>query len=488
MKSVKKSKNAKIAKHDKRTAKANRNILVIMGAVIGLFLCMCGYFGYFIQVESDTVINNSYNSTRLNLFEERTIRGKILANDGTVLAETEVDVERKEKRVYPYEDLFAHVLGYTAVGKTGVESAANYYLLSSNTNPISKALKQLRDEKSVGDNVITTLDLQLQQIAYDALGEQRGAVIAMEPDTGKILAMVSKPTFNPNRIDEQWESLINGDQVEALLLNRATQGLYPPGSTYKIVTALQYMREYPGAFEDYEFVCDGIYEFERFKIQCYHRNAHGTEDFAQAFANSCNGAFASLGTDLDANGSKQIAEQLLFNQEQPLSLPYNKSEYRMESGAPEWEIAQTAIGQGSTLMTPMHNLMLISAIANGGMLMKPYVIDRVENMEGEQICKFMPEAYGELMDAGEAKVLKKLLTGVVTAGTGSALRNDAYTAAGKTGSAEFEKNKETHAWFVGYAPAENPRIAVCVLVEEGGSGGRTAAPIARALFDAYLIR
>ena len=120
--------------------------------------------------------------------------------------------------------------------------------------------------------------------------------------------------------------------------------------------------------------------------------------------------------------------------------------------------------------------------------MKPYLVDRVENAAGEQVKKFMPEQYGELMAANEAKALKDLLEQVVTEGTGSALRTEAYSAAGKTGSAEFEKNKETHAWFVGYAPADQPKIAVCVLVEEGGSGGQTAAPIARNLFDAYFVQ
>lgn len=474
-------------KKGKPNPKANRNILMITYAVVGLFLCMCVYFGYFIQVESEHVINNSYNSARLNRFEKRIVRGKILADDGTVLAETLVGEDGSETRTYPYNDLYAHVLGYSSVGKTGVESLANYYLLSSHTNPITKAVKQLADEKSVGDNVVTTLNTKLQAAASEALGDRKGAVIAVEPDTGKILAMVSKPAFNPNLINEQWESLINGDNAEALLLNRATQGLYPPGSTFKIITALQYMREHPGVYGDYRFECDGIYEFEHFKIQCYHQNAHGTEDFAEAFANSCNGSFASLGQELDLDGLKNLAEQLLFNQEQPLSLPYNKSEYQMEAGAKEWEIAQTVIGQGNTLMTPMHNLMLVSSIANGGMLMKPYMIDRVENPDGDIVKKFMPEQYGELMVANEAKALKELLEKVVTDGTGSALRTDAYRAAGKTGSAEFEKGKETHAWFVGYAPADTPQIAVCVLVEEGGSGGKTAAPIARALFDAYLI-
>ena len=474
-------------KKAKPNPKANRNIRILTFAITGLFLCMCLYFGYFIQVESGRVINNSYNSARLNRFEKRIVRGKILAEDGTVLAETLVGEDGSETRVYPYEELYAHVLGYSSLGKTGLEALANYYLLSSHTNPLMKAMRQLADEKSIGDNVITTLNTKLQAIASDALGERRGAVVAMEPETGKILAMVSKPAFDPNQINDQWDSLINGDDADALLLNRATQGLYPPGSTFKIVTALQYMREHPGSYKEYQFECDGLLEFQNFKIRCYHQNAHGTEDFTGAFADSCNGAFSSLGQELDLNGMKQLTEQLLFDQEQPLSIPYNLSSYQMEEGASQWEIAQTVIGQGSTLMTPMHNLMLISSIANGGVLMKPYLIDRVENTEGEPVEKFMPESYGTLMAANEAKAMGELLSSVVSEGTGSALRTDSYTAAGKTGSAEFEKGKETHAWFVGYAPAEDPQIAVCVLVEEGGSGGKAAAPIARTLFDSYLI-
>ena len=474
-------------KKGKPNPKANRNITFFLYGIVILFLCMCVRFGYFIQVESENVINNSYNSARLNLFESRVIRGKILAADGTILAETMVGDDGSETRAYPYKDLYAHVLGYSSLGKSGIESLANYYLLSSHTNPFAKVVRQLADEKSVGDNVITTLNPMLQTVASEALGDRKGAVIALEPDTGKILAMVSKPAFDPNQINEQWESLIQGDQAEALLLNRATQGLYPPGSTFKIITALQYMREHPGTYHDYRFECDGILEFTNFKIQCYHQNAHGTENFTEAFANSCNGSFAALGQEMDLDGLYALSEQLLFNQEQPLSLPYNKSEYRMKSGAPQWEIAQTVIGQGSTLMTPMHNLMLVSSIANGGILMKPYLIDRVENTDGEQVKKFMPEQYGELMVANEARAMKELLEQVVAEGTGSALRTEAYSAAGKTGSAEFEKNKETHAWFVGFAPAEHPKIAVCVLVEEGGSGGKAAAPIARKMFDAYLV-
>lgn len=474
-------------KKSKPNPKANRNILYFAYLVAALFIGMCIYLGYFLQVDREDVINNPYNA-RLNRFAEHTVRGKILSDDGTVLAETTVAEDGTETRNYPYGNLYAHVVGYSSMGKTGIESFANYYLLTSHINPLQKAMNQLADEKSTGDNVVTTLNARLQTVASEALGDRRGAVIAMEPETGKILAMVSKPAFDPNQVETQWESLVNGDSSEALLLNRATQGLYPPGSTFKIITALEYMREHPGAYSDYQFECDGVCEFNNFSIQCYHKTAHGTVNLETAFANSCNGAFSSAGLDMDLDGLKNLSEQLLFNKEQPLAFPYSKSEYRMGSDAKEWEIAQTVIGQGSTLMTPMHNLMLISSIANGGMLMEPYVVDRVENADGDVVKKFMPIQYRELMVANEAKALKTLLEKVVIEGTGSALRTDAYSVAGKTGSAEFDSAKETHAWFVGYAPADDPQIAVCVIVEEGGSGGQTAAPIARKLFDEYLIQ
>ncbi|MEG0687256.1 MAG: penicillin-binding transpeptidase domain-containing protein, partial [Hungatella sp.] len=271
-------------------------------------------------------------------------------------------------------------------------------------------------------------------------------------------------------------------------LHRATQGLYPPGSTFKMVTALEYMREHPDDYGDYQFDCDGIYEQGDYTIQCFHKTAHGTQNLEQAFANSCNGAFADLGLTLNLEAFSTTANQLLFNAEQPLSIAYTKSVYHMKPKADMWEILQTSIGQGSTQITPMHNAMLTAAIANGGMLMKPYFLDHVENVGGENIKQFMPAAFGELMSAAEAQKLTELLSGVVEYGTGSALRTDAYTVAGKTGSAEFETGKETHAWFVGFAPAENPQIAISVIVEEGGSGGKTAAPIARSIFDTYFGR
>lgn len=468
--------------------KANNGILGITYLIVALFLGLAVYMGYFLQVRSEDVINNSYNA-RLDSFSDRIVRGKIMAGDGTVLAETQVDAEGNETRVYYYGSVFDHAVGYSTKGKTGIEALANFYLLTSHVNLLEQVGNELSGRKNPGDNVYTTLDAELQQAAYAALGDRKGVVIAMEPDTGKVLAMVSKPGYDPNTLLQDWDRLTVEDNGEGQLLNRGTQGLYPPGSTFKIVTALEYMREHPGDYRDYQFDCSGVYENGDYRIKCYHSTAHGHQDFTLAFANSCNGAFSSLGLGLNLGGFRNTAKDLLFNSPLPIAgLPYKQGSFNMEPGADTWEILQTSIGQGTTQITPMHNAMITAAIANGGTLMKPYFLDSVETAGGEEIKKFMPASYGSLMTAGEAAGLTELMRAVVTEGTGSAVRTDAYTVAAKTGSAEFETGKETHAWFTGFAPAESPRLVVTVLVEEGGSGGRVAAPIARQLFDIYMNR
>lgn len=470
---------------EKPNPKANKSILGITYAMVALFVCMIGYFGYFLQVRSETVINNSYNA-RLDRFADRIVRGELRSADGQVLARTEKTEDGSEVRVYPYDSLFAHVVGYSDHGKTGLEALANFYLLSSHINLVEQTVNQLSDQKNLGDHVITTLDTRLQQAASDALGDQNGAVVVMEPDTGKVLAMVSKPGYNPNTLAQDWDTLISGDNTQAQLLNRATQGVYPPGSVFKIVMLLEYIREHPDDWRDFTFDCNGQFEYEDYKISCYHGSVHGHQTIGDAFAQSCNGAFASLGLGLDQEKLRALTGQLLFNTELPLSLAYSKSSFTMGTQADTWEILQTSIGQGSTQMTPMHVAMITSAIANGGILMSPYLIDHVETDAGEQVKQFLPETYGNLMSAQEAETLSVAMRMVVTDGTGSALRDAAYEAAGKTGSAEFETGRESHAWFTGYAPADDPELVVTVIVEEGGSGGRAAAPIARAVFDTYF--
>ena len=472
----------------KKEPKSNKVILAVTYLGAALFLGLAGYMGYFLQVQRETVINNSYNA-RLDSFANRVVRGRILAADGTVLAENRTDGEGNETRIYPFGTVFDHVVGYSSNGKTGIESLANFYLLTSHVNLAEQVVNELGGTKSQGDDVYTTLDPELQQAAWAALGDRRGAVIAMEPDTGKILAMVSKPGYDPNTLAQDWEVLNADEGGQSPLLNRAAQGLYPPGSTFKIVTALEYMREHPLDYKDYRFDCSGTYVNGDYTIRCYHGESHGSQDFVQAFANSCNGAFASLGLELNLASLKGTAEELLFNRELPLTgFPYKESSFVMEPGAGTWEILQTSMGQGKTEMTPLHNALLTAAIANGGTLMKPYLLDRVVSAGEEEVKKFMPEAWGSLMTAQEAANLTELMEAVVTVGTASALRTDAYQAAAKTGSAEFETGRETHAWFTGFAPAQDPKLVVTVLVEEAGTGGRAAAPIARQLFDIYLTR
>ncbi len=467
-------------------ALSNRHILWITYLVAILFVSMAVYFGWFIQFKSENVIGNSYNS-RLDLLSNRVVRGSILSNDKTVLAQTTVGSDKSETRYYPYNYLFVHSVGYSGKnGKTGLESLANFYLLSSHVNLVEKTVNEFQGQKNIGDNVVTTLDVDLQQTASEALSNNRGAVIVMEPDTGKILTMVSQPNFNANLVDEKWSELISPDNTKAQLVNRATQGLYPPGSTFKILTVLEYMKENPDTWQNYVYNCSGTYQNGDYAIKCYHGTAHGAQNLIQAFANSCNGAFADIGMQINSNKFRELANQMLYNSALPYTLPYNQSTFSLDGNSDDWQKLQTAIGQGKTQITPLHNLMIVSAVANGGTLMKPYMIDHVENVGGQTVKKFLPSAYGSLMSASDAQFLTYLMTQVVEIGTGSALRGASYTVAGKTGSAEFETGKETHSWFVGFAPADKPKVAICVLAEEAGSGGSVAAPIARKVLDKYF--
>ena len=343
--------------------KANKNILFITYLVVAAFACMIGYFGYFLQFRGETVINNSYNA-RLDRFADRIVRGELQSGDGRVLARTEA-VGKSEQRSYPYGEVFAHVVGYSDYGKAGLEALANFYLLSSHMNLIERTVNELANVKNIGDNVVTTLNVDLQQTAYDALGGRKGAVVVMEPDTGKILAMVSQPGYDPNTLKENWDALISGGNTQAQLLNRAAQGLYPPGSTFKIITILEYIRENPDTWRDFTFQCDGRYECGDYTISCYHGNVHGSQTLEQAFANSCNGAFAALGQELDPGKMHELAEQLLFNKELPLPFAYNKSSFVMNSGADTWEVLQTSIGQGATQMSPVHNAIITAAVEIG---------------------------------------------------------------------------------------------------------------------------
>lgn len=458
--------------------------LIVKYIFILLFLALIGHYVNFQLNESEEFINNDYNS-REELFAERVTRGEIHSADGEVLATTIVDGNGNEKRNYPHDYLFSHVVGYSVNGKSGIEKIANFNLLRSHVSMDEKVETELGEVKYIGDNVITTLDYELQQTAYEALSFYEGAIVVMEPSTGKILAMVSKPDYNPNNVEEDWEYLISEDNTSTVLLNRATQGLYPPGSTFKIVTTLAYLQEYG---EDYSYSCNGKITAKDAVIHCINNKHHGTVNLENSFAESCNTSYANIGLLVDKSDFNDLCETLLFNQELPVKFAYSKSSFDLTDSSPEADVVQAAIGQGTTLVTPFHMAMIISAIANDGVLMTPYVIDRVENHKGEFVVQYPPTKYKQIMTSEEAQILQEYMEAVVDYGTGTKLKSNQYNAAGKTGSAEFSSKAEhCHSWFVGYAKDNNQKdIAVAILVEEAGTGSSVAVPMAKEIFDVYF--
>ena len=473
------------SKKDRKRKKQNKNILAVTYLFVAVFLAMMGYTCHYAITHQQELINNSYNG-RQELFTAQNTRGKIYAAGGQILAETQTDEDDNETRVYPYDNLFAHVVGYATNGKFGIESLSNYYLINSNAKLADKVASDMAGIKYPGDDVYTTLDVGLQQVAYQSLGVYKGAVIVSEPSTGKILAMVSKPDFNPNEIDAIWDDLLE-DEDSTVLLNRATQGLYPPGSTFKIVTALEYIRENPNDYGKYTYQCNGRFSLGTDVINCYHGTSHGSEDFIKSFAKSCNASFANIGMKLDRSRFGDTLNSLLFNDKLPANFVYNQSRLTIDENTSDSEMMQAAIGQGSTQITPLHLNMITCAIANEGALMRPYLVDCVKNYDGNIIKQFNPNTFKKLMSKEEAEILNGMMQEVVKSGTATRLNGLTYTAAGKTGSAEYSSVKtDSHAWFTGFAPVENPEVCVTIIIEGAGSGGDYAVPIAKRIFDEYF--
>lgn len=459
----------------------NRQILVVAYVFAFLFIGMIGYLGYYVAVKSQEDIVSSYNP-RKDLFKDKVIKGEIQTEDGKVIARSVNTTEDNYEREYPFANLFSHVAGYDIYGKSGIESSANYYMYSSNANILEKLVNDLKDEKNMGDTVVSTLRYDLQKTAYDALGNRKGAVVVMEVSTGKVLAMVSKPDYNPNTLEEQWDKLTEDE--DSTLLNRASQGLYPPGSTFKIVTALAYMREHSN-WNKFSYQCNAKTTVDNVNIKCAGNKAHGKVNLSKAMAASCNCAFVNLATDISFSNFQQTAQSLLFNQSLPVSIEYSKSLFYLNKKSNKSEMPQTAIGQGDTLITPLLNCMIVASVANDGVMMAPYFVDHIESYDGRLVKKMTPSMIGEVMTEEETDALEEMLVDVVETGTASALSGLAHTYAGKTGSAEHAESNIAHGWFVGYTPVEQPEIAVSVIVEEGGSGGSSAIPVARQIFNVY---
>lgn len=444
------------------------------------FFLLLGYLGKLALVDRETISANSYN-IRMRTDMEGIQRGDILDRDGEVLATSIQQEDGSYLRQYERARMAAHITGYSSVGKTGVEAAANFELMTPYRELLQRIEGLLSGTDPKGNDVVLTIDMDIQSIAGDLLGSAKGAIVVMEPSTGRVLAMQAYPDFDPNTVSADWDYLIADE--DSPLVNRATQGLYPPGSTFKTITALAAMEYYPD-WQSFTYTCTGEETFENKVIHCYNNKAHGTVDMAGALAASCNCYFAALAEEIGAENLSKEMKACGITADYGFDLAYSSSIMHLDKDSTESELVETAIGQGKTSVSPLYMAMLISAIANDGVMMEPYIIDHVQYYNGETGKTTVPNKLMDICTAEEAAVLQEMLIGVVENGTGTAAQISGVTVAGKTGTAENATGKD-HSWFIGYAPAEDPQVSIAVIIENSEAYG-SATPVAGKVLKAAL--
>ena len=445
-----------------------------------LGLCLIVWMGKIMVLDREEIQSNAYNP-RLNEEEVTVIRGSILDSTGEALAYTEIQEDGSQKRIYPYGEAFAHVTGYTGRGKAGLELEANDLLLQA--PDLLDTLKSWANEEEVqGSSVVTTIDRPLQQFIYEQMAGYKGAVIITEPTTGKTKVLVSAPSYDPGTIMDNWDNIaLNEDSP---LYTRATQGLYPPGSTFKILTALAMFRNMPD-YLSYDYSCGGALQIGDQTLSCAGGTVHGYMDLYDAFAYSCNGYFASAGVEMGGDAIRSTADYLKVGESFDFILPQSEASVVVSDGDSDGMIAQTAIGQGETQMTPFMMNMITCAIANEGVLYTPYLIDQVVDAQGNQTQKNLPKLWGTLMNPTEAAFLEDLMGRVVEYGTASALQMGACTVYGKTGTAQVDGG-EDHSWFTGYTKVDGKvDLAITVLIENGGSDKKAVPLVQEILYHYY---
>lgn len=449
---------------------------LLMAALLGLLI----HLSYIQIYSADSLAENALN--RRNMAAAQKIKpGRILDRNGEVLADSR---QTKEgfSRNYPYGAITAPVLGYSSLqrGSAGLESVWSQELLGLN-NPLSR-LGPIGTlwQTGAGNNVVLNLDARLQEAAYEALGSRKGAVVAMNPKTGAVLALVSRPSFSPAALDDDWASI--STNPDSPLLNRATQGLYPPGSIIKVLVAETALRE-KKATPERLFECDG----DLFVPPDYHltedkKRAHGKLTLSEALTVSCNVTFGSLALELGGKTMQDAFQRYGFTKELDAGVSTADSHLPDFPTLGRGDLAQSGIGQGAMLVTPLRMAMLAGVFANDGMMMLPRLVDRIESPDGQILRRFGPDVWLRPVESEQARLIRNMMVQVVAEGTGSAARFGGIKVAGKTGTAENSQG-QPHAWFIGFAPADNPQIAIAVIVENGGGGGSVAAPIARRIMS-----
>ncbi|MDQ3568758.1 MAG: penicillin-binding protein 2 [Actinomycetota bacterium] len=466
------------------------------------FVALVGVLIYWQVYARESLANNPNNGLQTRRSIEAP-RGLVFAGDGeTVLARSE-GRETEEgtvyDRIYPEGEAFSNVVGYWSIryGASGIEIAQNSNLSGVSSEPatLDELINQFRGGRQPGSNVTLTLDPELQRIAYDSLAQTvtgRGSAMAIDPKTGEVLALVTYPSYEPNDIDDNFPELI--EDPAAPLLNRATQSLYPPGSTFKIITSSAALKA--GVEPSDEFFDPGFLDFPGFRVTNYQGKDYGELTFAEALAFSVNVIFAKIAIF-------EVGPQLLYDtatdfgygdpyDDFPLPVTGSDLGYPVEQWV-DGNTAQISFGQDRVSSNVFEMGLVAAAVANDGVMMEPRLVREVRSPDGIIIDRPAPSIRRRSIDAETASTLNQMMQGVITTGQLTAAEVPGVAVAGKTGTAE-DPPREPHSWFVSFAPADDPEIAVAVMVENGGEisasgdADTPAIPIAQDLMETYLKR
>lgn len=476
-----------------------------IGLVVGAMFLSLLMAATVIQVVQAEELRERPGNRRTLLDSYSRERGAILAGGNPVAQSAETDDDLQWIRKYPNGPMYAPVTGYfsfTYGAGRGIEQSYDGMLSGTSDRLFYRRLGDLvSGQPPQGASVELTIDPKVQEAAWNALGDQRGAVVALDPQTGAILAMVSKPTYDPNSlashdlksVSQAWDRLSTSSDKP--LVNRTINGdLYPPGSTFKLVTAAAALEtgDYTPQTEG-----DAPAELDLPQTSATLPNITGQEcgpggrtTMEHALEISCNTYFGQLGMDLGAEALRKQAEKFGFGESHEVPMKTTPSTFPTTLNEPQ--LAQSAIGQYDVRATPMQMAMVSAAIANGGKQMNPFLVRNVRDKDLDVIDSTDPDKLGEPISKDTATSLTEMMQKVVSNGSGSRAQIPGVDVAGKTGTAQTAPGKAADVWFTGFAPADNPRVAVAVVVEEGGtmaqeaSGGSVAAPIARSVMEAVV--
>jgi peptidoglycan glycosyltransferase len=473
----------------------NRAIVRLYLLVIVLFAMLIAWTSRWTVFEAEALRDNALNRREL-LEEQRVNRGPIRASDGSVIARSVRGRAGTFSRRYPTRGLFSHPVGYSfiGIGRTGLEQSRND-VLSGRSDGITSVFDQLAGRPREGDEVRTSLNPAAQRLAYQALGAQKGAVVALEPQTGRVLVMASNPPFDPNKL----RSANRFIGPEGSAVNRTTQGQYPPGSTFKVVTAT-------AAIDSGRYTKDSVVDGKSPKvISGAPLNNFGNKDWGSipltaALTNSVNTVWAEVATELGGETMERYMERFGFYDEVRVDLPPEQRatsavyvdrdgrRVQLPVTSDAVDVGRVAIGQGGLLTTPLQMAMVASAVANDGRLMVPTIADRIVDRDGRTVDRIEPKELSQVMKPQTAREVGDMMASVVREGTGTAAALSGLAVAGKTGTAEIIPEQNINQpWFIGFAPRDNPRIAIAVTIERStGQGGVVAAPIAKQVMQELL--